>query len=85
MNKILFLFFLYIFNTLSFYTYDRFNNRAIPVNNEGTLIYYTSDVFHSIEYADKNKSYNTSNTSILNKNITLRKKNSKSLPNLYYA
>lgn len=84
MNKTIFLLLLYVFNTLSFYAYDSFNNRAVPLNYGENIIYYTSDIFHSIEYSDKNKScFKTNNTNINNNPIKLKLRkisSSKSLP-----
>lgn len=54
-----------------FYLYDRFNNRAISYQfTDAGNIYYTSDNFHSVEYADKHK----------NKTLQLRRNETKSLP-----
>ncbi len=36
------------------YTYDKFYNRGIQVDFSDNHPYYTSNIFHSVEYAAKN-------------------------------
>ena len=36
------------------YTYDRFYNRGVSVDFSDNHPYYTSNIFHSVEYASKN-------------------------------
>lgn len=44
-----------------FYLYDRVNNRQITYYyTDAGNIFYTSDNFHSLEYAKRNKTNNTS-------------------------
>jgi|LakMenE18May11ns_1017448.scaffolds.fasta_scaffold9920316_3 hypothetical protein len=58
------------------YAYDKFQNRDIRVDISDTRPYYTSDIFHSIEYSCKNTN---------NKKLKLRTfylNTTKSLPNI---
>ncbi len=60
---------------MPFYMYDRVNNRLAPGIydiKDASNIFYTSDVFHSIEYVKNNKTMYLRNVN-----------SSKSLPELY--
>jgi hypothetical protein len=61
-------------------SYDKFHNKGLSTNINYNHPYFTSNVFHSIEYASKN-----SNTNTNKKNLKLRKMQfnvTKSLPNI---
>ena len=62
----------------SIFSYDRFHNKGISNDINDNQPYFTSNVFHSIEYASKNTNTNK-------KNLKLRKIQfnvTKSLPDI---
>lgn len=66
------------------YTYDRVNNRQITLDTGFNNVYYTSNNFHSIEYASLHGAKNITSQNVTTTLIKLRKSNAtKSLPNLY--
>ena len=79
-NKILYILLLLniISNIESFYNYDRFNNKQIAVNYNKNYVFYTSNLFHSIEYTNKVKN----NTINKNNTIVQLRNSSKSLPDI---
>ena len=55
MNIVKYLFFGLLLHSISgLYTYDRFYNRGIFVDSSDNRPYYTSNIFHSLDYASKN-------------------------------
>jgi len=71
-----------IHNIESFYAYDRFNNRQIPTIYNDNYVFYTSDMFHTIEYCDKINKNITKNNINKNKFIVNLRNSSKSLPDI---
>ena len=69
-------------NIESFYAYDRFNNRQVPLIYNDNYVFYTSDMFHTIEYSDKINKNITNNNINKNKFIVNLRNSSKSLPDI---
>ncbi len=64
MKKILLLIIMCMQKAAPFYLYDRFNNKGLSsINYNDNNIFYTSNVFHSIEY--NNKKINNTKTILL--------------------